>query len=318
MQDGFLLEFILRIFVRTLATASLAFFLLVLAGCGGGKSPASTSTNGPLSGNWQFNLLQDYPRPTAQFGVSGFLTQSTEGLTGSVQLPAFGSNQRCGGVSVLSGTISGQNVAITVNDGGTVVSFTGTISSGNNSMSGDYQALGGACFTQATTGTWNAFLIPPLNGNFTGTLDSEYMQLVTGANSPVPITVSGTMTQSDNAGASNATLTGTINAVGYPCFATATMSGTISGQDVYLALFGFNGEQIGTLGVLPPSPGATPDPATVVVSSTGVSLVGGTPDSGNLLLGVQTNLGSTGPCPSITASGGQNVVTDTASVILNF
>jgi hypothetical protein len=132
------------------------------------------------------------------------------------------------------------------------------------------------------------------------------MSLLTGVNPPAPIAVSGTFTQSANAGASNATLTGTITAIGYPCFTTVSLSGTISGQSVYLNVFDYSGVQIGTLGV-PGVAGIAGTPATVVPSSNVLSLTG----SGQAGL----SLGSSGvpPCPALNGNG-TNVTTDTTSV----
>jgi hypothetical protein len=160
-----------------------------------------------------------------------------------------------------------------------------------------------------------------LNGNFTGTIaNSTYMTLVTGASPAAPIVVSGTISQSDNAGASDATLTGTINAVGYPCFSSASLSGTISGQNVYLNIFGYNGVQIGTLGQSSGSAGIPGSPATVVVSPSGTSLVDTNPVG--LFLGTNTGTGTVGPCPGLVVPGTSNPVviqtSDSGSVALNF
>jgi hypothetical protein len=300
---------------RACATVLLAMIWLMVSGCGNGKSALPTTPqNGPLSGNWQFNLYQDYPRPPTPFGISGFMTESSNAVMGNLEVPALGPSAQCGGVSAVTGSVSGQNVTLAVNNFGSIINLNGTVSADSTSMSGDYQALGGACFTATTTGTWNALQIPPLNGNFTGTLDSIYMEDVTGSSSAVPIAVSGTMTQEDNAGASNATVTGTINAVGYPCFTVATVSGTISGQNVYLNLFGYNGEQIGILGSPPPGPSNAGSPAVATVTSTGLSLV----DNGGLDIGVKTNtsIGGAGPCPPVS---GNNVEVDFgASLTLKF
>jgi hypothetical protein len=199
--------------VKFITAAPLASLLLILAACGGSSS-STPATSGALTGNWQVNLTQDYPLPVTQLSVSGFVVESGNTLTGSVQVPTVGTLTHCGGVSALTGSISSQTVTFSVDEGGTVVSFTGTLGSDGSSMTGSYQAVGGACFPgTSTTGTWSSFLVPALTGNFTGTLDSSYMATLTGASGPVPVTVSGTITQSSNAGASNATLTGTITAV---------------------------------------------------------------------------------------------------------
>ncbi len=308
---------------RIVAAASLAHLLLILAACGS-SSKSSTSDPqsgviGPLTGNWQLTLLQQEPLPSTQLSVSGFLQQSSNSLTGSVQGPNINGNNgsvvNCAGVSSLSGTISGQTVIFSVNPGGTTFNFTGNISPDFQSMSGDYQAPGGACLTEPMSGTWNAFLIPPLNGTFTGTItNSSYMAVLTGITPAAPIAVSGTINQGDSAGASNATLTGTISAVGYPCFTTASLTGTISGQNVYLDIFGYNGVQIGTLGQ--PGVGTTQgSPAIVEVNSTGVSLVDAS--TSGLFLGVFTGTGTVGPCPSL-FNGSSNQTSDSAAIDLIF
>jgi hypothetical protein len=300
--------------LKILATATLAFLLLASAACGGGSMPMDASSG--LTGNWQLDLLQEEPRPQTSLSISGFLVESNSAVTGSVEVPAVAGQHNCGGISALTGSVSGQSVTLSVNEGGTTVNLTGIISPDGTSMSGDYQGEGGGCFTSPTTGTWNAFLIPPLSGNFTGVINSQYMQILQSASTPVPVTVSGKITQSTNAGTGNATLTGTISAVGYPCFATASLSGTISGQNVYLNIFGYNGVQIGTLGQ-PGTVGAAGSPATVVVESGKVSLV----DSSNsgLFLGAFTGTGTVGPCPPLIVPGTSSTQTsDSGSVTFNF
>jgi hypothetical protein len=308
--SGFLVER----YVRILATAIAAtLFLSAFTACGGGNSSSSSNANGPLTGNWQLSLVQGEPRPQTTIGVSGFLSESNGAVTGSVQVPAIGDGTNdCGGIGQLTGSINNQNISFSITPGGTALNFAGTISSDNTSMSGSYQAVGGACFTKATTGTWSALLVPPLNGSFTGTLsDSEYMTLLTGVSPPAPIAVSGTITQSPNSGnASNATLTGTITAVGYPCFTTVSVTGTISGQNVYLDVFNFQGAQIGTLGV-PGLPGVAGTPAIVTSSSSGVSLIG--TGQGGLALGFS----GSPPCPPLATSSG-NVTTDVTNVAFSF
>jgi len=281
--------------MRTLAATLLAFIALISAGCGGSSS--SSAAAGPLSGNWQLNLNQNYPTPQTQLSASGFFLGSSNALTGSVQGPTVASSNGnvCGGVGQLSGTIDGQNVTFSVSPGWTVFNFIGVISSDNTSMSGTYQALAGTCFGVPTTGTWTASLVPPVNGNFSGTLlNSQYIGLLTGISPPPPVTVSGTMNQSGNFGASNATVTGTITAQGYPCFVTVSLTGTISGQSLNLAVFGFDGSQIGVF------------QATPTVGPTGSVVI----NSGSLTLGQASSTGNIGPCPPL-ANGGSTLVGDT-------
>jgi hypothetical protein len=267
--------------MKTVATIGLFLGLLACAACGGSSS---SSTTGALNGNWQINLQQDYPTQQA-FSASGFLAESGGTVTGSVVVPVA-SDGDCGGPGPVSGTLSGQSVSFSINQGGDILSFTGTVS-GNNSMSGDYQESGACYLTHPATGTWTATLIPSVSGNFTGSFtNSQYMGLLNNTNSPAPILVSGSLSQSSNAGGSEASVNGTITAVGYPCFATATVTGTITGQSMLLTLYADTGEQIGTLGNVG---------APMVVASGS----GGTSVTGNLILGGSTESGSFGPCPAI-------------------
>lgn len=296
--------------VRILTTTLLATLFAIAIGCGG-KSSSTQQPTGALSGNWQFNLVQNYPHPKTELSVSGFMTQSQESLAGTFQVPALsvGHSVDCGGTAQITGSTSGTEITFSVDPGGTTFSFTGTLSGDNKTMTGTYQALAGTCFSTDTTGTWTASLIPSLNGNFTGTLsNSVYMATLTGANPATPITVSGNLSQSSNAGASNATITGTITAENYPCFTNAYLSGTISGQNVYLGVFNYNGLQIGTLGV-PGLPGVAGTPAIAAPGLQGTTLMG-TGQAG-------LSLGSTGssPCPALQVNGA-SVTGDTTDVAL--
>jgi hypothetical protein len=276
---------------RTIAAAVLAFFLLMLVACGDGTSNGGIVTNAPLAGNWQINLVQEEPSPATPLSVSGFIQQATNSLTGTVSTPQSSENGKCAGPGSLTGTVNGQTVTFSVNVGGTDLNFNGSLASNNQTMTGSYSGLGGGCFTQPTSGSWSALQVPQLTGNFTGTLTkSTYMQALLGESIVPPIVVSGTFTQGGNLGSINATLTGTINAVGYPCFRTAQLSGTISGQNVVLSVFAYNGEEIGELGTVG-------NPATVVLGSGGLSLEGSN----------QSSLGlNSGTCPKVDGVSGDN------------
>jgi hypothetical protein len=295
--------------VRTFLTAATALLALAVASCAAHSSPFPPSE--ALSGNWQINMSETFPTPQTQLSVSGFLVQQTGVLSGSVQGPTILSANGlhdCGGVGAVSGTISGQSVTFSTSPGGTVFNFSGTLA-GPGAITGTYQALPGDCFDRDSSGTFTATQVPSVNGNFTGTLTgSAYMSLLTGANPPAPIAVSGSITQSSNAGTATASLSGTINAVGYPCFSTAALTGTISGQNVILAVYGFDGTQIGTLG-------STTLPAQASSSATGTTLTG-TGQSG-LILGKVTATTTIGPCPPLNGGSG-NTIGDSTDVALTF
>jgi hypothetical protein len=299
--------------VRVLFALGLLAWSFVLVGCGGSSSTPSQNT-GVMTGNWQLNLSQGFPPPKGSLSAGGWLIQSNNTLTGSFQGPTIvtGSGTApCGGVGPFSGTISGTKVTFSLNPGGTEFDFIGVISPDSQSMSGSYQALGGVCLGVPTSGTWTATLVPPLNGSFTGTLtDSTYMTALTGLNPPEPIAVTGSFTQTNNAGASNASITGTITAAGYPCFTTAYLSGTINGQNVYLNVFDYSGVQIGTLGV-PGIAGIAGTPAVVASGrSIGVSLQG----TGQAGLSLGNSVAQ--PCPTVAQSNGTSLSGDVSTVTL--
>ena len=274
------------------------------AGCGGGSQ--SSPASGPLAGNWQFSISPEEPTPRETFGISGFLQQTGNAVSGSLAFPTS-THGYCGGAAGVTGTASGNNVSFSVNEGGTVLNFAGTTFSSGAAMSGTYLGPGGGCFENPTIGTWTAIQVPALSGNFTGTFTNDsYMPLVNGSST---VQVSGTLTQTVNSGTSSASLTGTISAAGYPCFATANLTGTISGVNVNLAIFGYDGEQIGTIGT-------QTAPATVSTSSQGTTLVSNEP--GGLVLQVNSSTSQPfGPCPAI--NNGSSLQTyDTADVTLNF
>jgi len=165
---------------------------------------------------------------------SGFLLQSGTTLNGSVIL-----GDGCSGVGPVTGTLDGQNLSMTINEFGQDLSLAGSVPSGNGILSGAFSTLPGGCTGFPNTGTWVAQLIPTIGGTFHGTLVST-------SNGTVNIT--GDLEQGENTGTSSAPLTGSVLANDPQPFCnyltTATISGTISGKNVHLKLFGPTGVQI--------------------------------------------------------------------------
>ena len=223
--------------------------LAVLAGCGGSSKQAST---GALAGNWQFTLQKSTNPRTATL-LSGFLQQTAKTVTGAVELtPPLSSTPTCGGAFQVTGTNDGQNVTLTVNEGGATVSLTGTSSA--SAMGGTYSLVAAGC-GKDESGTWTATLVQPVTGNFQGILHStdgntNANPLLKGSD----FAITGQILQGDNVGATSATLTGTVSAVttapnvDYPCFADATLSGSITGTQVQIEVIGSKGTVIGTIG----------------------------------------------------------------------
>ena len=81
--------------------------------------------SGALAGNWQFMLNRTFPLPKTPVPVSGFLSQAANNLAGSVQVTPNSQNGRCGGVGELAGSVDGQTVNISINQGVGTVQATG-------------------------------------------------------------------------------------------------------------------------------------------------------------------------------------------------
>jgi hypothetical protein len=231
--------------VRLFAVFVLASLIATTA-CGGGGN-AAASSNGPLSGNWQLTLTR-HAVPTEPLTYTGFLIQSGNSVSGSLILgTGFVLNPGCSGVGPVTGTVSGQNISLTINQFGEEANLTGTLPSSSTPLSGEFSFLAGGCNGFPATGTWSAFQVMPINGSFHGTFTSTLPPPNNGA-----VNVAGTLTQGPNTGASTATLTGSISVVGPPHFcsylSTATITGLISGTSVSLNLFGPDGSLIAQLG----------------------------------------------------------------------
>jgi len=208
----------------------LLALLLLLIGCGGGSS--ANSSSGTLSGNWQMTLQKT---GTTKFAKtqSGSLVQNNGVISGSVIL----TDTPCSGVGNVSGTVTGTAVSMVVSPTGVVVNQTGTVSSDQSSMSGNYTILSTGCSGSQTapqSGTWTANLVKPLTGNFQGTFTS---------NKAGALPVTGQVSQGPNTGSSNTALTGNLSITGY-CFSAANISGVISGTAVVMNLVDSSGVEI--------------------------------------------------------------------------
>jgi len=165
---------------------------------------------------------------------SGFLVQTNDTITGSLALI----DTPCSGVGSVTGSVSGGNVALVISPSGLTVNLTGTVQAAQ-SMSGDFTILADGCSgpeTAPLSGTWTANLVAPLQGSLQGTFTSK------SSGDIWPIT--GKLTQGQNTGISNATLTGDLAIPGY-CVAGATISGVVSGTNVVMELVNSSGVEIG-------------------------------------------------------------------------
>jgi hypothetical protein len=238
---------------------------MVLSACGGSGASGGSQQSASLSGNWQFTVAPPADGSFLGGPQGGFLLQTNGLVTGaavySVSLPAQGGGNPTlcnSGSAPITGTISSQNVTLTAVAGNQTFGFTGMLSPDGSTMMGTYTSTAGtapggaACGTVQTGLQWSAVLVPPITGSIQGSFHS------TGGVSGLAnqdFAVSGSLTQGENIGASNATITGTLSFVDpttnlsdYPCFPMASVNGQISGSTVILQIIGTNGANLGQIG----------------------------------------------------------------------
>ncbi len=168
---------------------------------------------------------------------SGFLQQNGGTVTGSVAV----SNDPCSGIGSVTGTVSGNDVALVVSPTGSVVNLTGSLNSGSSSMGGTYTITSVGCSSPGVVpdfGNWTANLVAALSGNIQGTITSPTLGT---------FTITGQLTQGPNTGISNATLTGTLDISPGYCTTTASIVGSVSGTGVVMNLVDSTGAQIGQI-----------------------------------------------------------------------
>jgi hypothetical protein len=243
---------------------------MILSACGGGNSSSGSQTNLTLSGNWQFTMAP--PSDGSFLGglQGGFLLQNSGAVTGAavyaVSLPqlTFPCN---GGSAPITGTISGHTVTLTAVAGTQTFMLTGMLSSDGSTIVGTYTSTAGTAADGAPCGTaqmglqWSAISVPPITGPIQGSFHS------TGGSAGLnnqDFIVSGALSQGENIGASNATVTGTLtfinsttNLSDYPCFSLASVNGQISGNSVILQIINTDGSMAGQIGAPAGSFGST-------------------------------------------------------------
>ncbi len=235
----------------------------MLSACGGGTSGSASQIPATLSANWQFTVANPADGSFSGGLQGGFLVQKNGTVTGavaySVWLPTKPNPTVCNsGSATINGTISGQSVTLTANAGSQTFAFTGTLSLDGLSVAGTYTSTAGTAADGTTCGTaqtglqWRAISVPPLTGGIQGSFHSTGGAAgLTNQDFPV----SGSLTQGENVGASNATVTGILSFVNqatnlsdYPCFTVASVKGQVSGNTVLLLISGSDGSDLGQIG----------------------------------------------------------------------
>jgi hypothetical protein len=256
----------------------LLAMLIGLSACGGGNS-SNSQIAGQLAGNWQFTMTPPTDNSFVGGIQGGFLLQNNNGtLTGEVtyaiSLPPSSSTSPptlCNsGAAAVTGTVNGQTVTLTVVTSPQTFTLSGTLSTSGTTIVGTYNSTDGkGCGTAQIALPWTAILVPPLTGTVQGFFHSVLNPAL--KNQVFPVT--GTLTQGENIGASNATVTGTLNFQNYPCLSSALVNGQVSGSSVILQIIGSNGLNAGQIGA-PASTTSNPLPVTVLSSAAGAVLQG--------------------------------------------
>jgi hypothetical protein len=269
-----------------LVAATVITIAMMLSSCGGNSASTGPQPSGSLSGNWQFTLAPQTDGnpgdPTFTGGLlGGFLLQNNASASGQTVYTITSSTTGIcnSGSAPLAVTISGQTVTLTEVAGSQTFTLTGTLSSDGSTMMGTYTSTAGTgadgspCGYAETGLSWSAVSVPPLSGSINGSFHSTE-----GASglADQDFIVSGTLTQGQNIGASNATVTGDLTFTNYPCFSSASVNGQISGNSVILQLIGTNGAIVGQIGEPAGSP-TNINPVTFISVTGGYVLQGAKP-----------------------------------------
>jgi Abnormal spindle-like microcephaly-assoc'd, ASPM-SPD-2-Hydin len=275
--------------VKSLCILLLAATMM-LAACGGGASGGGSPRAPSLSGNWQFTV--ENPPDGSFFGglQGGFLLQKNGSVTGGavyfVSLQNTPPITPCNsGSAAITGTSSGQSATLTAVAGTQTFTFTGNLSSDGSTLTGTYTSTAGTasdgtpCGTAQTGLQWSAKLVPSVTGSVTGSFHSAGSVGGSGLQNQ-DFVVTGSLTQGENIGASNATVTGTLSFIDpatllsdYPCLDTAAVNGQVSGNSVILQLIRTDGSIAGQIGA-PAGPNVASNAGTYPVNIS--STAGGT------------------------------------------
>jgi hypothetical protein len=293
---------------------------LIFSSCGGGSDSSNQAlTTGQLAGNWQFTMSPPSDNSFVGGIQGGFLLQnnSTGAITGEVtyaiSLPPAGGAPATlcnSGTAPVTGNFNGQNITLTAVAGPQTFTLSGTLSATGTTLLGTYSStLNKGCGTAQSNLQWSAVSVPSLTGTIQGFFHSSNSNGNPALQNQV-FPVTGSFTQGENIGASNATVTGTLTFQNYSCLSTVSVNGQVSGSAVILQMIGSNGLSVGQIGAPASTTASNPLPVAVLNSSAGVmvqgtsgyqvissSCPGGstTPDAGDVCLGVGTTTSCTEP-----------------------
>jgi hypothetical protein len=148
--------------------------LVCLVGCGGQKTTPIPTPGQPLDpqGNWQFTMAAS---DSVGLDFAGQLYELAPPIVTANTM--LGTGPDCRGTVRIGGQASGTDtitLSMSVSDSNTpgTYALVGTIAPDQKSMSGTWSSSNTAGCTVLPSGTWSAFLLPPVTGTWTGTGDN--------------------------------------------------------------------------------------------------------------------------------------------------
>lgn len=205
--------------MRPFQLAIASAILFVACGCGGGSTPATTSTLRPTlaSGNWDLLLLPQ-TNPPVPVTLAGSLMQQESSISGILHARASQCFDPVLDDLVVTGSVDGRTITLSTEPlRGQSITISATVMSANaqnignvSTLTGNYTFSGSACI--GATGTVAALLIPPLTGTFTGS--------VTGS---LTANVTADLTQTGPDAHGFFHLSGNFTFSGSPCFTSGTV-----------------------------------------------------------------------------------------------
>lgn len=197
--------------------ATLCCLALFTVGCGYSSSCHNCLPPPPPdnSGSWAGSL--QVPSLASGGGINMAIVQSGTSITSMrLEISSFIGPPDCGSTGTMAGSITGDNITMTVTEStGDVLSLNGTVGSG--AMNGAYTSSG-TC-TAGMSGTFSFGQVPSITSSqWSGTISS----------SPATTTFTANLTEDRVAN-----LTGTVQFAGTTCPNPISVTGSVTGDQVY-------------------------------------------------------------------------------------
>lgn len=237
---------------------SIVLIPLLLVGCGGGSSNnnSSNSSGGQgIAGAWEFQAKSSTDGSTTLIEADISASGSQSSASGASQIQTATNsggtwyvNGACPstspGQNSMTGTVNGNSVSLTFNEGGNTFTGQGTLS--GNSVSGTYSGTNANC---SDSGTFTGTTVPNLAGTFSGVLSfpggADNVTATLAENNNYGLTVQTTLSGADNgsftfsgsAVANVMFVSGTVNGNAFSLFGYFDNSGEFNGTPNSISVF---------------------------------------------------------------------------------